>query len=207
MRIVDRPLVRFLLLGAIAFAASRLPLDRGDDALLAEAYRLGLDRRDPVVRRRLVANLRFAGADPHASDDDLLHEAFALEMQRSDVVVRRRLVQAMELRFAPRSGGPRKTLERPATWRLRHVLLRSDRDASELRARLAARAQGPAIGVRESKPFLLGNHYGPASRAQIAATFGNDMADEIAKLEPGRWSQPIGSAWGSHLVWVEAVTR
>jgi len=199
-----RPLIHFLLIGAVAFAASRFvarPIGHDEAALYQEALRLGLDHRDPVVRRRLVANLRFAGAEPGASDDELLREAFAMRMEKRDVVVRRRLVQAMELRTA--SHRERRPSTEPATWRFSHVLVHSADAAARVRAELVADDAGPDAAARRSEPFLLGNRFGPATRAEIASTFGADVADAITSLEPGRWSGPIRSAWGVHLVWVE----
>jgi hypothetical protein len=236
--LVDRPLVHFLLLGAAAFAASRsFPALRGErpsfaaaadeDTLVREAFRLGLDRRDPVVRRRLVANLRFAGADPQASDAALVREAVALGMEKTDIVVRRRLVQAMEERLATADGvrepsdaelanfleanAERFTV--PAAWRFRHVLVSRqrhlydlERAAQELRAALVEGGAGPDAALLRSDPFLLGNRFGPSSRAEIAAAFGDDFAAAIATVEPGRWSEPLATPWGLHLVWVDEAT-
>ena len=57
----------------------------------------GYERDDPVVFRRLVQNLRFAGAADSRGDPELFDEALALRMHESDPVVRRRLVSRMRL--------------------------------------------------------------------------------------------------------------
>jgi hypothetical protein len=84
-----------------------------EELLYREALRRGLDRRDAVVRRRLVQNMRFlgslgipeleaqAGLEPsqpargQGGDETLYREALALGLDRSDRVVRRRLVETM----------------------------------------------------------------------------------------------------------------
>ncbi len=237
MRILDRPFVRFLALGSVLFAAGRLFVSAevenegppasslGDEEVLfREALRLGLDRSDPVVRDRLLANLRFTGADPGASDEALLREAGELGMVQDDVVVRRRLVQAMELRLeaaarghAPSDGelaafvaeNPGR-FGRPARWRFAHVLSSIERHATDtravaerLRSSLVASGTGPEGASSRGDPFLLGNRYGPASEGQIASAFGKELAHGIAATEPGRWSEPLPSPYGWHVVWVE----
>jgi parvulin-like peptidyl-prolyl isomerase len=39
-----------------------------------------------------------------------------------------------------------------------------------------------------------------SSRSEVAGLFGNEFAAEVLKLKPGRWSGPIESAYGLHLV-------
>jgi hypothetical protein len=39
-----------------------------------------------------------------------------------------------------------------------------------------------------------------SSRSDVARLFGNGFANAVLKLDPGRWSGPIESAYGLHLV-------
>ena len=39
-------------------------------------------------------------------------------------------------------------------------------------------------------------------RAGLVKLFGDELADAVAELEPGRWSEPLRSPYGLHLVWV-----
>jgi hypothetical protein len=39
-----------------------------------------------------------------------------------------------------------------------------------------------------------------SSRSDVSRLFGNGFADEVMKLKPGRWSGPIESPYGLHLV-------
>lgn len=66
-----------------------------EEILFREALRMGLLRTDPVVRQRLVQNMRFLGI---SSRDEAasFRQALQLGMARSDLVVRRRLVQRMQ---------------------------------------------------------------------------------------------------------------
>ena len=41
------------------------------------------------------------------------------------------------------------------------------------------------------------------TRQQIGARFGNEFADAVFALPEARWSDPLASPFGLHLVWVE----
>ena len=41
------------------------------------------------------------------------------------------------------------------------------------------------------------------TRQQIGTRFGSELADAVLALPEGRWSDPIVSPFGLHLVWVE----
>ncbi len=41
------------------------------------------------------------------------------------------------------------------------------------------------------------------TRQQIETRFGSEFADAVLALPEGRWSDPIASPFGLHLVWVE----
>lgn len=64
------------------------PREPDPDWLFAQADAAGWVHTDPVVRERLVDNLRFAGVQ--GSDEALFQTALSLGMARTDPVVRRR---------------------------------------------------------------------------------------------------------------------
>ena len=230
MKLARHPLLHFLLLGALLFAADRartpqapqLPDGRSaDQVLLEEALLRGYQRTDPIARRRLQRNARFLHPDDPRDDEALLEEAFALGLQRSDLVVRRRLIQKMmllawsradahepgepELRaaFALRPGRWRE----PARVRISHVYL--SRDARGPRLEHDARALGPLLAGRLpaaaaalGDPFLLGTQLPALSEAELAARLGSDLARAALAAPTGRWSGPARSAYGAHWIWV-----
>lgn len=188
-----------------------------DDRLLLRAAReRGLDRDDPVIFRRLVQNLRFAGAPPERSDASLFEEAIALGMDRSDPVVRRRLVQRMQLGIEAAALGSepdeaelraryereRERHVRPERVRLRQLYFAAAASrAEQVRERLEARGEGPGAEVR-SEPFLHPAEQPLQTRRELGARFGAEFAERVFELPVGRWSGPVASAYGSHLVWV-----
>jgi len=198
-----------------------------DDALLfREALARGYVRDDPVVFRRLVRNLRFAGAEPQREDEALFEEALELGLQHTDVVVRRRLVQRMRLdlearalRDPPDEAALRAWLEAhperyraPARARLAHLYFAREEAARRALGRLRAEGAGPPAATGGpsgleawralGEPFLHPPEQPSQSRAELARRFGAGLADAAFDAPLGRWTGPVASAYGSHLLWV-----
>jgi hypothetical protein len=173
---LTRPLVHFLLLGALLFAAigtdrtraqanSSPAIDAGagdEEVLLHAALERGIHERDPIVRRRLLRNARFLRPEDPRGDDAILEEAYSLGLHRGDLVVQRRLVQKMTFLAWERADAHpvpeqelRAAFERergdfthPARARISHVFLSRDRRGD----RLDADATGLAIRVAGLAP-------------------------------------------------------
>lgn len=212
---------------------TRTELDRlignelDDERLYREALARGLDADDPGIALRLVQKMMFlddgaADADPAA----LLEQARALGLEQDDVVVRRLLVQKLRLQATTLSPGEQPTdadvarayaerrdsLREPERRSLVHVFLSRDRrgdrleaEALALRERIEGEAMPPARATRTGDAFPLGVRLDRLSQDELARSFGEAFAAESFALEPGRWSPPIASAYGLHLVRVEAV--
>ena len=155
---------------------------RDDDALVAEAMRLGLDD-DLVVRRLMMAKMRLvlqqdpAGA---AVDDTELADALAREQTR--------LVQ-------------------PETVSIEQIFVASDRrgaaaphDAERLLAALRAGTLDAAGASAQADPLPLAGDLRAQPRLRLQARFGKGFADAVFALAPNVWSGPIASPFGLHLV-------
>lgn len=197
----------------------------GDELLIRRALALGWSRSDPVVQRRLLANLGFLAPEEEAGDDaQRLERAYALGMDRSDAVVRRRLLERMELAVAAaaRAREPDdaelaallarepERFRRPARVSLAQVFVSRDRHGARLEAAARARAaqlRGRAVRPEDaaawSDPLLVPSRFARVSERSLAARLGAEFARRVFALEPGRWSDPVASAYGLHLVWVE----
>ena len=203
-------------------ALERRELD--DEILLREALQRSLHEIDPVVRQRLLLNMRFLGAAAGADDEALFREALKLGMHLNDVVVRRRLVQIMEMSIedgADRSPATdaeiaamyerrREELLIPARWRITQVYFSSDRrgarapaDAAVALESLAGQSLAPAQAVGLGDPFLGGHQLPLLSIAQLAGQFGDAFATALGNCAVHAWCGPLSSSFGAHLVWVE----
>lgn len=196
-----------------------------EEMLYREALRLGLDRSDPVVRSRLIANLRFVEAfssEAPRSDAARLRAAYALGMDRQDYVVRARLIEVMRQRLGrgvsvSTSEARRYLAQHPSAvpgaqvrYRFTQVFFSDDR-----RGRAAERDAHAALGALQSgepaqavdgDAFLLGRSFA-GTRRQIADRLGRSLAAAVAQAPIGRWDGPVRSVYGWHLLRVEAVER
>ncbi len=187
-----------------------LETEVADELLLREARRRGLARRDPVVRARLLENMRFLSGE--ADPDVLYAEALALGLDRSDLVVRRRLIQRMRHRLEQQAravepdeaelrahyAGSREQFRAEPVARLSHVFFdparRGARAEADARSALAAGEPG------RGDPFLAPRDLPWLARRGLATWFGEVFAGSVFELPVGAWSGPLASAHGLHLV-------
>ena len=151
-----------------------------EEILYREAQRLGLDRDDAIVRRRLAQKLTFILEDAGASR--LPSEAE---------------VQEYYARHAERYRRPGRTT-------FDHVFLSGDsrtNPAGDATALLAEVRAGDGSGwQRMGDPFMLARAYADRSDQEIAGLFGRVFADAVAGLPVGGWNGPVDSTYGAHLV-------
>ena len=153
----------------------------GEEALYREALALGLDRGDPVVRRRLVQKMRFLVEDAPVSGEppEGEHEAWFSE-HASDYV-------------------------QPERVALRHVFVPARDEAARAEAqRLLGLLENSADPGPLGSPFLQGRVFGPTTSEGLVRVFGPEFAQAVMDLPAGRWSGPLPSSYGLHLVHVDS---
>ncbi len=194
-----------------------------EELLLREAVARGLDRNDRSVRTWLIEQMQVLSDDPTADPEALYRRALELGLDRTDLVVRRILVQKMRLlaeRIDEQPPGEdelqsfydarRDEYRAPDRVDFWHVFFASGRgsDSSDAAAaRLAAlreHSEEPRAAVRHGDSFAAPPHVVGQSPAQVAKWFGPSFAAALASAPLGTWVGPLASAYGTHLVWVEA---
>ncbi|MEW6268993.1 MAG: peptidyl-prolyl cis-trans isomerase [Thermodesulfobacteriota bacterium] len=167
-----------------------------------------------------------AGAAASDAGGALHRDALALGMEASDLVVRRRLVDRMrallegpaaapepsEQELEQAVAGERDRFVRPERVRVSQVLLRraaagGDAGAGRAAERLLAAglpdpARHPDAVARAGDPSSLPTHLPLQGEHDLARLFGASFARAAVSLPVGRWSGPVASSHGAHLVWV-----
>ena len=220
-KLIREPLVHFLLIGAVLFiaygltqepdtnTANRIVVDAGQvEQLVAqfertwirppsreeldtmvenhvraevyyrEALAMGLDQNDPMVRQRMRMKLEFILEDLTLDDnptDDALNEFLT---QNPD-----RFRQEPEISFVQVYVSPDN---RPQI----------EADAERILAELKAGADPQSLGDTS----MLNFEYRDMTPAEIARTFGDIFAKQLAELRPSDWQGPFYSGLGGHLV-------
>lgn len=150
-----------------------------EEAMVREALALGLDRGDEIIRNRLRHKVGFLAEAPAASaqpDDETL-EAF---------------LDAHPERYAS-----------PGWISFAQAALPPDADPTaveRIRARLEAGADPASFGGVSLLPAEVERIPAPA----VENIFGGGFGEALAELAPGRWSGPVRSGYGLHLVRVDA---
>lgn len=149
-----------------------------DEVKYREALALGLERGDPVIRRRLIQRLEFLAEDLARTpdpDDDTLR------------------------RYMREHGQRYQTPERVTG---EHVFLRTDNETRipQVRQALLAGVAPATLG----DPFVQPRAFALASQTRLAATLGDEFAARAMALPVGIWSQAIESSYGLHLVRISA---
>jgi hypothetical protein len=197
-----------------------------EEMLFQEALSRGLLERDGGVQTRMIQKMLFLDGATRVEDaGSPLARAIELELHRDDVVVRRILVQKMKLfgsqldtdeaptaeDIAARYAETREELREPDRISFRQIFLSADDrkgaaqgDASNLMTRLSVDPADVDASLALGDVFPLGQRFENKSERDLARSFGAGFGKRVLDLEPGRWSEPIESAYGWHLVWLDA---
>jgi hypothetical protein len=156
-----------------------------EELMAREARSMGLEENDTIVRRRLAQKLEF-----------LVRDTVRLEEPTEEDL--RKFYLANPGRFQRQ---PRISFTHVFFNRGQHADLAADTKTA-LRQLTDGSADASAMGDRS----LLELEIRDADSGAVAAQFGKNFADAVFALTPGAWSGPVESAYGLHLVRVEALT-
>lgn len=150
-----------------------------DEILYREGVAVGLDRDDPVIKRRVRQKLEVVAEEEIARDAPGDAELAAYLAQHAD-------------RFS-----------RPATIGFEQILLPGAATAAEVEAARSALARGadPALPRNAS---LLRARVDDLGLDLVKRDFGTAFAAEVMQLPLATWAGPVRSGYGVHLVRVNA---
>jgi PPIC-type PPIASE domain len=155
-----------------------------EELAVREAQALGLDRDDTLVRQRLRQKLEFVGesAEPSVPTEAELQAWLTSHTDRYRQGPR---FTFRQVGFRTGSGGSAD----------------AEAQARRLLSRLVvAGAAAPLDGLGDLK--MLPAEVDLAPRSEVERLFGTVFADALAALPPGRWSGPVESSFGLHVVLV-----
>jgi hypothetical protein len=225
-RLVREPLAHFLLIGGLMFLWSAWQGGFGDRSTRIVVARSVVEQQSTGFVRtwgREPSGAELKGLiDDHVKEEIAAREALAMGLEREDTVIRRRLRQKIEFLLVDETSATPATDADLQAWLARHpeafraepqvafrqVFVRPERrgasaraDAERLLARL--RAAGPdATTDRLGDVSMLPADSPMVPLAEVVRAFGQDFADELVKIQPGRWQGPVESTFGLHLVLV-----
>ncbi len=225
-KLIREPLLHFILLGALIYLTSivwgnkdsqqHIIVSEGQIKHLATLYRKTWQRQPSVAE---LENL----VQEHVLEQAAYYEGLELGLDKNDIVIVRRVRQKLDFIAEEDTPRPEATDERLSVYlqnnpdkflveqklSLRQVYLDpkkhggvSWRRGKELLAELTTQADQniDTVGDRHLfKPF-----YQRQTVTELERQFGRDFAQSVVGLDVGSWQGPIRSAFGIHLVYVEA---
>jgi PPIC-type PPIASE domain len=229
-RLAREPLVQFLLIGALLFTvyAVRGPAAGPDSRRIvvsgAQVDYLATNFARTWQRPPTTTELKGL-VDDYVREEIAVREAMAMGLDRDDTIMRRRLRQKLEFVTQDVIDSVPATADDLERWYQDHLDAYSaeseiafrqvfiDRDRRGASARAAAeqilaelRQQSDVDAADRGDVTMLPASMPASSVSEVARTFGQDFADRVLGLEPGRWQGPVESSFGLHLVFVDTET-
>jgi hypothetical protein len=159
-----------------------------EEVLFREGLKLGLDRNDEIIKRRVSQKMDFLAADLADMQDPDRAELTEWFSQHSDQFAIAPRISFRHLYFSPDKRGS---------------AARSDAEAA-FKAIAGKPADAPGIDAL-ADPFMLRSYYSNSTPELILKEFGPGFSSELFKLTPGGWRGPLQSGFGWHLVWIDTL--
>jgi PPIC-type PPIASE domain len=222
------PLLHFIAIGVAMFVAftwwgsgtpgsTRIVITPGQVDSLAASFTRVWQR--PPTEQELKGLV-----DDYVREEIAVREATAMGLDRGDTVIRRRLRQKFEFLAEDALEAVPPSDEELQAWLDSHAdAFRTEPEVAFRQVYLDAGRRGADVGrdaevlltrLRKTGPdaeiaslgdsLMLPTELSLTSRSDIARQFGERFADEVVTLEPGRWSGPVRSGYGWHVVLVTA---
>lgn len=230
-RLLREPLVHFLLLGGVLFAADGTLVKRAS----TEPGKIVVSqiRIDHLKEGFARTWLREPTADEleglirdYIREEVYYREAMAMGLDRDDTIIRRRLQQKLEflsenvtdltpptdeeLRAFLQSHPDQFRSQRRFSFEQVYLSLERHRDSLAGDARELLKQLKSSNGSDASRlgdPSLLGHRFANVEATEVAKQFGEKFASALNDLPLREWQGPIESSYGIHLVFVDERTE
>ncbi len=231
MKLFREPLFRFLILGAVIFAAhgliTRHKTDKPGEIVVTQGTVENLVTGFTRTWQRPPTEDELRGlVSDYIREEAAYREALALGLDRDDMIVRRRLQQKLEFlsddlatRIQPSDAdlqsflqAHKEMFQTEPLFSLRQIYFNPQLHGANLgrdAARVLERLRTPGSHKSEidaGDPFLLQENFDHISPADLKNTFGEKFASAVSALPVGSWQGPIDSGYGVHLVYVVQYT-
>lgn len=230
-KLLREPLVHFLLLGGVLFAAHGMLAKRAT----TEPGKIVVSqiRIDHLTEGFARTWLRAPTAEEleglirdFIREEVYYREAMAMGLDRDDTIIRRRLQQKLEflsenvtdliqptdeeLRAFLQNHPDQFRSQRRFSFRQAYLSLERHRDslagdAGELLRQL--KSSNSSDTSRLGDPFLLEHRFTNVEATEVVEQFGAKFASALGDLPLGEWQGPVESTYGIHLVFVDERTE
>ena len=229
LKLLQEPLVQFLLIGACIYGAYGLfapPDESGlETTVVVDANRINgfvaqwSSRWNRPPTREELDGL----VNSYVREEILYRQAVAMGLAEDDAVTRRRMAQRLEFLTSDLARVVEPTQEELEQFfqdntaqfsepdRLTFVQVFFDPDsrdeatlpdAERVLAQLREAGVPDPATLEAGDQMMLPNYFAAVSEADIQRRAGSGFASAVMALEPGQWHGPVLSGFGVHLVYV-----
>jgi peptidyl-prolyl cis-trans isomerase C len=233
-RWLREPLLHFLLLGAVLFAANYYMQSAAPGGVeSSKQIALTLDELRQLATyfeaqwQRPPTPEEFGHlVEDKVQEEILYREALAMGLDKDDTIVRRRMAQKMRFLAEDVAAAHEPTPDELKAWfeknrdkfalpsrvSFRHLYFSPDRrgqhardDAAKALAQLAGQPEDAPLAATLADPFMFQDYYRDRAPDYLGKEFGPQFAQAVGRLSPGSWQGPIESGFGWHLVFVDTL--
>lgn len=161
-----------------------------ETVLYNEALKMGLDKNDGVIRRRLAQQVEFLAKDLVAYTPPTQEELKKYYDEHQEKYRPDTRYSFAQIYYNPDKRG-NTTLD----------------DLEKLKEQLKQQGSMLQDLSNLSDNFMLDYYYEASTEFEIQKNFGKGFTQEVIKLEPGKWHGVIPSGYGAHLVYMKEIVR
>jgi parvulin-like peptidyl-prolyl isomerase len=227
-RILDQPLVHFLVAGAVILALSAIwqrsqVLGQASDRIVIPAARIQQFRDTWIAQWGQAPSPQEMQTliEDYEREEILYRDAIASNLDKDDAVIRRRLAQKVEF-LAQSVASATDPSEADLTQffaqhRAQYAIaptvafvqvyfstqkrgLAAERHVQDTLNRLRGGRVSDINAATLGDSSMLQHEYPLQTKEQVRALFGDQFATTVFQLNPGRWEGPVTSSYGTHLV-------
>lgn len=211
------PLVWFLVIGALLFAADSLRESPSDTVVVDDTIRGHISGLWELQMGRAPSETELASLlDAWVREEVFYREAMRLGLDDDDTIIRRRLVQKLGFLYQDvsnevltdedieahyRDNISAYTL--PERYTFSQVYFKDESNLSAILAALEAGEDWRKLG----DSTLLQGSYVAKSEREIMSALGPKFVDGLPMLEAGNWVGPVASSFGFHVVRLERLAE
>ena len=225
-KLLKEPLLHFMVLGGLIFALYNALSEKGageSEIFISRGQQENLLNTFSRTWQRLPTPAEYQGLlKDYIRQEIAYRQSRELGLDEDDIVIRRRLRQKMEMLaedvagLVPPTGEELQAYldENPDAFRieprmsLHQVYFSADRrgagaEQDTLEALDSLKGRGPEAAADDvGDPLPLPAFLDDADESEIARLFGAEFVERLRDVEADRWSGPVRSGYGLHLVYV-----
>lgn len=220
------PFIQFMLIGALVFAVFTQFSDEAEDNKKLVVTQSDVSRLVSQWTEQYsgapTPEQKQAIVEHFVQEEIIYREAEVIDLGKDDIIIRRRLVQKFRFLSESFADLPIPTDEElsqfytqniqdyktPQVTSFSHIYIKQSTASSDdiedrvasIKARLIQNQEDSTLWRNEGDAFMLQRQYASRTNQQIAELFGRHFQKELSILVAGKWSSPILSIYGWHIV-------